>query len=551
MKPPKIARTSISMLLSKSTWRGLVLAMLYLMPPLIYFCLGAWWLFENGLIVYGVAGWIISTILFSWLSRVWFKDSLKVLPPLDWEKPWTFAPRDAEAWKIIQETADRAGDLTLDQLSRMEIYQETTEDLARRVSACYYPRAENPLDKLAIVDLIVAIELAAEDLEGLCRQIPAMDQLTPGHLKGLSKAVGFAQTANELYNFALPVFRPVTGLPRLIVQKLVAEPAWKQTKEGLQRWLFRAYVNRLGVHLVELSSGRLRGGSAAYRRSKTEHSADPGHVPSESYVSGGNPFEGKPRRELSVMAIILGLDSKKARERFGLWQHLSETGHDEVAEALNQTHRGLEGLAYLEDVKWSLGEWPEGANEFLSPETESKWTQATEAFMKSDCLLLDFRELPAMHQLSHAQEILNRMANGYDQQSDWPVGPILILTDSIDNSELDIKEGLVREVRFLTNLVQEKDQDQVAVGGNGFGPEVETLADLAHILPLARQRSYARGLAEQARQSGFRRVAAQVADAAGRAGLEMVRGWFVRKPKGKNVTEDPLDQSEPNNDARN
>ena len=103
----------------------------------------------------------------------------------------------------------------------------------------------------------------------------------------------------------------------------------------------------------------------------------------------------------------------------------------------------------------------------------------------------------------------------------------------------------------MTNLVQEKDQDQVAVGGNGFGPEVEALADLAHILPLARQRSYARGLAEQARQSGFRRVAAQVADAAGRAGLEMVRGWFVRKPKGKNVTEDPLDQWEPNKDARN
>jgi hypothetical protein len=277
-----------------------VLAILYLLPPIVYFCLGAWWLIENGLILYGVMGWIISTILFSWLSRRWLKEGVNILPPLDWEKPWTFAPRDAEAWKIIQDTAERASDLTLDQLTRMEVYQETSEELARRVSACYYPNVENPLDKLPIVDLIVAIELAAEDLEGLCRQVPAMDQLTPGHLKGLSKAMGFAHSAHELYNFALPVFRPVTGLPRLIVQKLVAEPAWKQTKEGLQRWLFRAYVNRLGVHLVELSSGRLRGGSAAYRRSKMVH-PDGVNLAQEDVSGVTRPnSDSKSRPELTV-----------------------------------------------------------------------------------------------------------------------------------------------------------------------------------------------------------------------------------------------------------
>ena len=528
MKPPKIALRTMSAMSSKTTWRGLVLALLYLLPPIVYFCLGAWWLIENGLILYGVMGWIISTILFSWLSRRWLEEGVNILPPLDWEKPWTFAPRDAEAWKIIQDTAERASDLSLDQLTRMEVYQETSEELARRVSACYYPNVENPLDKLPILDLIVAIELAAEDLEGLCRQVPAMDQLTPGHLKGLSKAMGFAQTAHELYNFALPVFRPVTGLPRLIVQKLVAEPAWKQTKEGIQRWLFRAYVNRLGVHLVELSSGRLRGGSAAYRRSKMVH-ADGVNPAQEDVSDFTRPnSDVKSRPELTVTALIPGLDSKARRERFGLWQHLSESGHEQLAEALNQTHRGLDGLAYVEDLKWTLADWPDQANDFLSTESDERWAQSIVNFMKADCVLVDLRDIPAMHQLGHAQEILDRMGRGYEHQMDWPVAPILILTDSIDPSELQISEHLTREVRFHHKVVLENLKDVPYSDLNGFDPEVETLADLVHVLPLARQRALARGMAEDARHSGFRRAASQVADAAGRAGLEMVRGWFTR-----------------------
>lgn len=534
MRTSTVASSSASILTSGPSWRGMLLAVLYLLPPIVYFCLGAWWLFEHGLIIYGVAGWIGFTILFSWLSRRWMKDGIKVLPPLDWEKPWTFAPRDAEAWKIIQETAERATDLTLDQLTRLDTYQETTEELARRVAACYYPTAANPLDKLPIVELIVAIELAAEDLEGLCRQVPAMDQLTPGHLKGISKAVGYAQTANELYNFALPVFRPVTGLPRLLVQKLVAEPAWKQTKEGLQRWLFRAYVNRLGVHLIELSSGRLRGGSATYRRSRKAVAPESAE-PFQAAVS--EPTDGTARRKLYLTALIPGREPKQRRELLGLWRHLGETAHDTIADALNMQHRGLEGVRYLDDLQWALSDWPTQANDFFSTDADARWNVSIGYFLKADLLLVDLRELPAMHQLGQAQELLDRLAKGYEAEPDWPVAPVFILTDTIDTNELKVHEHLSREVRFRTVPGMDTTKEPSVDVHNGFSPEVETIADVTSLLPLARQRSAARNLAEEARQSGFRRAAGQVAEAAGKAGIDLVRGWLSRKQQADGTKE--------------
>ena len=39
-------------------------------------------------------------------------------------------------------------------------------------------------------------------------------------------------------------------------------PAWKSMQENLLRWFYHAYENRLGMHLIELFSGRLVIGAA-------------------------------------------------------------------------------------------------------------------------------------------------------------------------------------------------------------------------------------------------------------------------------------------------
>ena len=44
------------------------------------------------------------------------------------------------------------------------------------------------------------------------------------------------------------------------------KPAWKSMQQNVLRWFYQAYVNRLGMHLIELLSGRLAIGAHQYRR---------------------------------------------------------------------------------------------------------------------------------------------------------------------------------------------------------------------------------------------------------------------------------------------
>ncbi|MBI1322314.1 hypothetical protein GC170_03875 [bacterium] len=517
------------------TWRGILLAALYLVPPVVYFCLGAWWLFEKGLLIYGLVGWLACTIAFSILSRRWLKGAEKVLPPLDWEKPWTFAPRDAQAWAIVQETAERGADLTLDRLSRIETYRDTSDELARRVAACYYPNVENPLDKLPIVDLIVAIQLAADDLERLCRQIPVMDQLTPGHLKGLSKAMGVAQSANELYNFALPVFRPVTGIPRLLVQKLVAEPAWRQTKEGVQRWLYRAYVNRLGVHLVELCSGRLRAGSTAYRRS----ASNAGEMKPDA--SPGEPTNAGDRERIVLRSTVLlpGFSEKGSLERIGAWRHLATTGQHEIAEALNDQFRTLEGVEDLPDIVWLRTAWPSDPDSLLPAGNGEPWDETLEKLVETDMIVADFRHLSDDEAAERAQSLIDHLGTEYDRKGDWPVAPIVLLCDPGVLASLKVHPHLLRETKISEAASRSTGSESAEFEpADSREPEVETLAAISAVVPLARQRRFARQMAAESRKSGVRRAAGQVAEAAGKAGMDLIRGWFDRKAKpATNTTE--------------
>lgn len=536
MNVPTAKRPKVPSLGKAVSWRGALLLALYIVPPVVYFCLGAWWLFEKGLLIYGLAGWLICTILFSLLSKKWFDGAEKILPPLDWEKPWTFAPRDSQAWAIVQETALQANELTLERLSRIETYRETSDELARRIAACYYPNVENPLEKVPIVDLIVAIQLAAEDLERLCRQIPVMDQLTPGHLKGITKAMGVAQSANEIYNFALPVFRPVTGLPRLLVQKLVAEPAWRQTKEGVQRWLFRAYVNRLGVHLVELCSGRLRAGSAAYRHSTGRTAPPQGQNTAETETAAA----GASRIATKAIVLMPGSTEKSCRERIGQWRHLASTAEHEIAATLNVRFLPLEGVDALPDIAWNAKNWPHDPAELIPSGSGDSWEDTLESLIHADMVVVDFRNVAGDEALTKAQSLLDRLGSEYDRLGDWPVAPIILIAEPHDLAGLVTHPHLVRETLVCAQSSRiEPGRSAEAEPQEITDPEIETLAAIATLLPLARQRHFARQMTTESRKSGFRRAAGQVADAAGKAGMDLVRGWLKRKSAPSQPSQNP------------
>jgi uncharacterized protein len=249
-------------------WRSWVLVGLLVGPVLTYVSLGMLWLWERGWVACTVAAvlWLAAGGAFSVLAARWTKTARQLLPPLDWDSPQTFSPLDRDAWKLVQDEADQTESLSFDVLLGGDVYIETGRRLLARLAAHYHPFKTNPLDDVPLVELLTALELAAEDLTGLCRQIPGGDMIALAHWRKAVQVAGYINKANDLYSFVLPFLNPVTGLTRLGTREWIVKPAWKSMQHNVLRWFCQAYVNRLGMHLIELLSGRLAIGARQYRR---------------------------------------------------------------------------------------------------------------------------------------------------------------------------------------------------------------------------------------------------------------------------------------------
>ena len=301
-------------------WRAWVLLTLLVGPVLAYIGFGTLWLYQRGWLLVVGSLWVASGVVFSLLAARWTKSQRPVLPPIDWDAPATFTQTDRDAWAIVEEEAEKGEAQSLEKLTEFDVYIDTGKHLARKLAAHYHPLSDAPIDHVPVVDLLTALELAAEDLSHLSRQVPGGDMVTPAHWRKAVQVAGYFQRANDIYSYLLPIFSPVTGLARLGAQQWMVKPAWRNMQQNLLHWFFRAYVNRLGVHLIELYSGRLAIGAQQYRKltrkaPRTPQGAD-GDLPPLRIVVAGARDAGKSRlitlvgeaasRDLSVLSARLG-----------------------------------------------------------------------------------------------------------------------------------------------------------------------------------------------------------------------------------------------------
>jgi uncharacterized protein len=311
-------------------------------PVLAYVGLGMLWLWERGWLVCTVAAvvWVVAGVAFSVLASRWTKTSRALMPPLDWDSPQTFSPLDRDAWRLVQEEADQGETLTFDVLLGADVYIETGRRLMKRLVEHYHPLTAHPLDDVPLVELLTAFELAAEDLSGLCRQVPGGDLISLSHWRRAVQVAGYIAKANDLYAFVSPFLNPITGLTRLGTREWIVKPAWKSMQQNVLRWFYQAYVNRLGMHLIELLSGRLAIGANQYRRltRRPATGVDPELKPLAIAVAGARGA-GKSRLITLIKQACLGeMKVIKARlEPLGLAPSLL----DRLAEA-----RWLEAPGY-------------------------------------------------------------------------------------------------------------------------------------------------------------------------------------------------------------
>ena len=162
------------------SWRSWVLVVLLVGPFVAYIGLGFLWLLDRGWLVATVASmaWIASGVVLYILAARWTKSARSILPPIDWGSPQTFAPADRTAWDIVEEESARADNVPLDKLTEDDLYIDTGRRLVDRLAKHYHPLAEKPLDGVPVVELITALELAAEDIE---TALPAGPRGRPDH----------------------------------------------------------------------------------------------------------------------------------------------------------------------------------------------------------------------------------------------------------------------------------------------------------------------------------------------------------------------------------
>jgi hypothetical protein len=325
-------------------WRSWVLVLLLAGPILIYAGLGMRWLWDRGWLVVTVASvlWLLSGVLFAILAARWTKTARPVMPPLDWDAPQTFAPMDREAWKIVQEEADQGEHLMFEALLSSDVYINSGMRLFRRLANHYHPHAAHPLDNVPLIELLTSLELAAEDLSGLCRQVPGGDLISLVHWRRAVQVAGYLSRASDLYSYLSPLLNPVTGLARLGTQHWIVKPAWKSTQQNVLRWFYQAYLNRLGMHFIELLSGRLAVGAAQYRQLTGRPAAaggEPGKLGPFTIAVAGASGSGKSLMIAAIKAACVR-EAPELKERLAILG-LEPTVRDRLSEA-----RWLDGPAF-------------------------------------------------------------------------------------------------------------------------------------------------------------------------------------------------------------
>jgi predicted GTPase len=240
----------------------LLLATLLALPVVVFAGVGLWALIKTGSYL-----WIWWTIPVSWglaglLYRLWKRRIEIPLPELQ-ESFWT--PRDRQAAAVIERMQNDVVRRTPEELTSPEFYVLASRQLATEVARIYHPSRTDPLDGVSVVEFLAAVRLASEDLEAWFRDnVPGSHLITIGQWRMLQHAPTWWNRAAAIGWVASIVWNPL-NLTRYLASKLTTEPLARDVQQNVLGVFYLLYIRQLGYYLIELQSGRLRGGSQHYR----------------------------------------------------------------------------------------------------------------------------------------------------------------------------------------------------------------------------------------------------------------------------------------------
>jgi hypothetical protein len=248
-----------------SRWRTIVILFFLAAPILCFIGVGGWALWETGRLIWLwlvlPAGWLIALLLAKWWGE-------RILPlhPREFEPELHWTPRDKSAWNFVDARIRMVNEIEPVEFTRLQLYVDTARELSEEVARHYHPKATDPFSSLTVPEILAAGQLALEDLTELYdAYVPGGHFLTIRNMRSIAKLPQRYKVVANVATAAAALFSPIAALGRFVASKTVMEPVARAMEANVLTWFYTLYLQRVGFYLIEMNSGRLRGGSKRFR----------------------------------------------------------------------------------------------------------------------------------------------------------------------------------------------------------------------------------------------------------------------------------------------
>ena len=249
--------------------RSAVVAALILIPILAYGVVGAYALWRTGLLAWvWLAGPVCWAVAWG-LARYW-KLGHETVVPRELEPQGYWTPRDLAAVDVVRGFQQQADRFTPQELADLSLLQRQARALAEALARHYHPGAADPIASLTVPELLAAVRLAVEDVERwLLSSVPGSRLLTIAQWRSLGQAPKWISRFQNTAWIVSILMNPA-NLLRYLSSQLTVGPAVTAMQTELLAAVYMEFIQRAGFYLIEMYSGRLRGGADAYRSGLAE-----------------------------------------------------------------------------------------------------------------------------------------------------------------------------------------------------------------------------------------------------------------------------------------
>ncbi|MBX3439071.1 MAG: 50S ribosome-binding GTPase [Planctomycetaceae bacterium] len=245
--------------------RSLVLSALIVFPLLLFVGVAAVAIWQSG--EYGWIWWLLPGCGVTALvvSRLWPPTPLADRAAHRLSEPHHWTPRDREAAQIVREYQKRVDSYSADELTDPQFYLRQVQSLALDLAQRYHPKAADPLERLTVPEVLAAVRLAVDDLERwMLSSVPGSRMLTIRHWQMLQSAPRWIQRLWDT-TWAASILLNPASIVRYIASKWTWDPVTEQLQSELLAVVYLQFIRQVGFYLIEMNSGRLRGGADTYR----------------------------------------------------------------------------------------------------------------------------------------------------------------------------------------------------------------------------------------------------------------------------------------------